>query len=48
MVYLFMAFGAVWLLVTLYLVLLGLRQRRIEDEMASLLEEVRARHKQVG
>ncbi len=45
MFYLFMAFGAVWLLVTLYLVFLGLRQRRIEDEMASIQEEVQARRK---
>ena len=43
MFYLFMAFAAVWLLVTVYLVFLGLRQRRIEDEMAALQEEIQAR-----
>ena len=45
MFYLFMAFAAVWLLVTVYLVFLGLRQRRIEDEMAALQEEIQARRK---
>ena len=32
----FMGFAAVWLLVTVYLVYMGLRQRRIEEEMAAL------------
>ena len=45
MFYLFMAFAAVWLLVTVYLVFLGLRQRRIEDEMAAIQEEIQARRK---
>jgi len=35
-----MAFLAVWLLVTLYLVYIGLRQRRIDTEIQLLREEV--------
>ncbi|MBP8292316.1 MAG: CcmD family protein [Caldilineaceae bacterium] len=43
MFYLFMGFAAVWLLVTLYLIFLGFRQRRVEDEINSLQEEIAAR-----
>jgi CcmD family protein len=43
MFYLFMGFAAVWLLVTLYLIYLGFRQRRVETEMNSLQEEIAAR-----
>ena len=43
MFYLFMGFAVVWLLVTLYLVYLGFRQRRIEDELRSLHEEIAAK-----
>jgi CcmD family protein len=32
MFYLMMGFGSVWLLVTLYLVYLGLRQRRLKQK----------------
>ena len=40
MFYLGMAFLAVWVLVTLYLLYLGFRQRRIDIEIRSLREEV--------
>ncbi|MFO7630957.1 MAG: CcmD family protein [Caldilinea sp.] len=40
MFYLMMGFASVWLLVTLYLVYLGVRQRHIEAEMRSLREEL--------
>lgn len=40
MFYLMMGFVAVWLLITLYLVYLGLRQRRLEAEMQALREEM--------
>lgn len=43
MFYLFMGFSVVWLLVTLYLIYLGFRQRRVETEMSSLQEELAAR-----
>ena len=43
MFYLFMGFAVVWLLVTLYLVYLGFRQRRVEAEMSSLQEEIAAK-----
>ena len=42
MFYLMMGFVAVWLLVTLYLVYLGLRQRKLDAEMRSLREEIEA------
>ena len=42
MFYLGMAFLAVWLLVTLYLVYIGLRQRRIDTEIQLLREEIEA------
>lgn len=42
MFYLMMGFLSVWLLVTLYLVYLGLRQRKLEAEMQSLREEMEA------
>lgn len=45
MFYLFMAFAAVWLLVTLYVIYLGLRQRQIEADMRMLQEEVQAKQK---
>lgn len=45
MFYLLMGFGAVWLLVTLYLVYMGLRQRKLEEEMRTLQEEFGARKK---
>ena len=38
MQYLFMAFGVVWLLVTIYLLFLVAQQRKLETEMASLKE----------
>jgi CcmD family protein len=43
MFYLMMGFIAVWLLVTLYLVYLGFRQRKLEAEMQSLREEMEAK-----
>ena len=43
MFYLFMGFTVVWLLVTLYLIYLGFRQRHIENELRSLHEEMAAR-----
>ena len=45
MFYLFMGFAAVWLFVTLYLIYLGLRQRRMEDEMRTLREEIEGQRK---
>ncbi len=45
MFYLLMGFGAVWLFVTLYLVYMGLRQRKLEEEMRTLQEEFGARKK---
>jgi CcmD family protein len=45
MFYLMMGFVAVWLLVTLYLVYLGLRQRKLDAEMQSLREEMEAARK---
>ncbi len=39
MTYLASAFVAVWLLVTLYVVFMGIRQRRLEDEV-KVLEEI--------
>ncbi len=42
MFYLMMGFASVWLLVTLYLVYLGLRQRKLESEMHALREEMEA------
>lgn len=45
MFYLGMAFLAVWLLVTFYLIYLGFRQRRIDTEIQSLREEVDAAEK---
>jgi len=43
MFYLFMGFAVVWLLVTLYLIYLGFRQRRVEGEIAGLQEEIAAK-----
>ncbi len=43
MFYLFMGFSVVWLLVTLYLIYLGFRQRHVETEMSSLQEELAAK-----
>ncbi|GIV69715.1 CcmD family protein [Caldilinea sp.] len=40
MFYLMMGFAAVWLLVTLYLVYLGVRQRQLDAEMRALREEL--------
>lgn len=40
MFYLMMGFAAVWLLVTLYLVYLGVRQRQLDAEMQALREEL--------
>jgi CcmD family protein len=45
MFYLFMAFAAVWLLVTGYVIYLGVRQRQIEADMRLLQEEVQAKQK---
>ncbi len=42
MFYVFMAFGAVWLFVTLYLVYVGLRQRQIDDDIRTIREEMDA------
>jgi len=42
MFYLMMGFVVVWLLVTLYLVYLGIRQRQLDAEMRSLREELDA------
>ena len=38
MQYVFLAFGAVWLLVTIYLFFLVTQQRKLETEMDSLKE----------
>ena len=40
MFYLVMGFAAVWVLVTIYLIFIGLRQRRIEEDMAALKEQI--------
>lgn len=40
MFYLMVGFAAVWLLVTLYLVYLGMRQRQLDAEMRALREEL--------
>ncbi len=45
MQYLMMAFVAVWLIVTLYVVYMGQRQRQLEEEMHTL-EEMVAENKQ--
>ena len=45
MFYLFMAFAAVWVFVTGYVIYLGLRQRNIETDMRMLQEEVQAKQK---
>jgi CcmD family protein len=45
MFYLFMAFAAVWLLVTGYVIYLGMRQRQIETDMRMLQEELQAKQK---
>ena len=45
MFYLFMAFAAIWLFVTAYVIYLGLRQRQIEADMRTLQEEMQARQK---
>ncbi len=42
MFYLMMGFVSVWLLVTLYLVYLGIRQRQLDAEMKTLREELEA------
>jgi CcmD family protein len=47
MFYLMMGFAAVWLLVTFYLVYLGVRQRQLDAEMQALREELdSSAHKQ--
>lgn len=43
--YLVAGFTAVWLLVTVYLVFMGQRQGKLEQELQSLEELVRARDK---
>ena len=40
MQYLFMAFGAVWLVVTIYLLFLVAQQRKLETELDSLKETI--------
>ena len=45
MFYLFMAFAAVWLFVTVYVIYLSLHQRRIEADIRTLQEEVQTRQK---
>ena len=45
MFYLMMGFVAVWLLVTLYLVYLGVRQRQLDSEMETLREELAAKRR---
>jgi CcmD family protein len=42
MFFLMMGFASVWLLVTLYLVYLGIRQRQLDAEMKTLREELEA------
>jgi len=42
MFFLGMAFLSVWLLVTLYLIYVGLRQRHIDTEIQLLREEIEA------
>jgi CcmD family protein len=42
MFYLMMGFASVWLLVTFYLVYLGVRQRQLDAEMKALREELDA------
>ncbi|MCL4827798.1 MAG: CcmD family protein [Caldilinea sp.] len=42
MFFLMMGFVSVWLLVTLYLVYLGIRQRQLDAEMKTLREELEA------
>ncbi len=42
MFYLMMGFASVWLLVMLYLVYLGVRQRQLDAEMKALREELDA------
>jgi CcmD family protein len=44
MVYLAAAFIAVWLIITLYVVYMGLRQRRLEQELESIEEMLREQH----
>ena len=39
------AFISVWLLVMLYLVFVGTRQRKLEEEVAGLVEEIEERLK---
>ena len=43
MQYLAAAFIAVWLLVTIYLVFIGSRQRKLEQELAALQESLAGR-----
>ena len=45
MFYLFMGFAAVWLFITLYLVYIGVRQRKIDADMNVLREELDAKAK---
>lgn len=45
MYYLFMGFAAVWLFITLYLVYIGYRQRRLDADMNVLRDEVEAKAK---
>ncbi|MCX6040127.1 MAG: CcmD family protein [Caldilinea sp.] len=45
MFYLMMGFVAVWLLITLYLVYLGVRQRQLDSEMQILREELAAKRR---
>lgn len=42
MFFLMLGFASVWLLVTLYLVYLGIRQRQLDAEMKTLREELEA------
>jgi CcmD family protein len=45
MFYLVMGFASVWVLVTVYLIYVGLRQRRIEEEMVALREQIEQEQK---
>ena len=45
MFYLFMGFAAVWLFITIYLVYIGFRQRKIDADMNVLRDEIESKAK---